>query len=62
IQSISDATREQVEIANRIAGNMEHVLEQTRQASDGARKSAESFGQLTVLADDLRVSVAGFTL
>ncbi|NTV93785.1 MAG: methyl-accepting chemotaxis protein, partial [Thiobacillus sp.] len=51
IQSISDATREQVEIANRIAGNMEHVLEQTRQASDGARKSAESVGQLTVLAD-----------
>ncbi|MDD5367019.1 MAG: methyl-accepting chemotaxis protein [Gallionellaceae bacterium] len=62
IQSISDATREQVDIASRIADNMQQILEQTRQASDGASKSAESVGQLTVLADELRVSVAGFTL
>ena len=62
IQSISDATREQVDIANRIADNMQQILEQTRQASDGARKSADSVGQLTMLADELRVSVAGFTL
>ncbi|TCJ17215.1 methyl-accepting chemotaxis protein [Parasulfuritortus cantonensis] len=62
IQSISDATQEQVDIANRIAETMQQVLGQTREAADGARKSAESVGQLTVLADDLRVSVAGFTL
>jgi len=62
IQSISDATREQVDIASRIADNMQQILDQTRQASDGARKSADSVGQLTVLADELRVSVAGFTL
>jgi twitching motility protein PilJ len=62
IQSISDATREQVDIASRITDNMQHILEQTREASDGARKSAESVGQLTVLADELRVSVSGFTV
>ncbi|MFZ5484917.1 MAG: methyl-accepting chemotaxis protein [Pseudomonadota bacterium] len=62
IQSISDATREQVDIATQIADNMQHILEQTLQASDNARKSADSVGQLTVLADELRVSVAGFTL
>jgi twitching motility protein PilJ len=62
IQSISDATHDQAEVANQIAGNMQQILEQTRQASEGTRKSAESVGQLTVLADELRVSVAGFTL
>jgi twitching motility protein PilJ len=62
IQSISDATREQAEVASQIADNMQQILQQTRQSADGARKSADSVGQLTVLADELRVSVAGFTL
>ncbi|HEX8979598.1 MAG TPA: methyl-accepting chemotaxis protein [Parasulfuritortus sp.] len=62
IQSISDATREQADVASQIADNMQQILQQTRQSADGARKSADSVGQLTVLADELRVSVAGFTL
>ncbi len=62
IQNISDGTREQADVAARIAGNMRQILEQTRQASEGTRKSADSIGQLTVLADELRVSVSGFTL
>jgi twitching motility protein PilJ len=61
-RTISEATREQVAIATRIAENMRQILEQTGQASEGARQSAEAVGQLAVLADDLRVSVAGFTL
>ncbi|MDR3393821.1 MAG: methyl-accepting chemotaxis protein [Parasulfuritortus sp.] len=62
IQNISDGTREQADVAARIAGNMRQILEQTQQASEGTRKSADSIGQLTVLADELRVSVSGFTL
>jgi twitching motility protein PilJ len=62
IQSISDATREQADVASQIADNMQQILDQTRKSSEGTRKSAESIGQLTVLADELRVSVAGFTL
>ncbi len=62
IQSISDATREQAEAAAQIADNMQQILQQTRQTADDSRQSAESVGQLTVLADELRVSVSGFTL
>ncbi len=62
IQYISASTRKQVDIANRIAENMQRILEQTLESSEGARKSAGSVGQLAVLADELHVSVAGFTL
>lgn len=62
IQSISDATRAQAGTAERIAGNMRQILASTEQASDGARRSAESIGQLAVLSNDLKVSVSGFKL
>jgi twitching motility protein PilJ len=62
IQNISDATREQADAASRIANNMWQILEQTRLSSESARKSADSIGQLTMLADELSVSVSGFTL
>ncbi len=62
IQSISEATRGQAETASQIAESMRHILEQTRQSSVGVRKSADTTGQLALLADELRVSVSGFTL
>ncbi len=62
IQSISDATRNQAETASRIADNMRHILGQTEQAATGARQSAEATGKLGEMADELRVSVSGFTL
>ncbi len=62
IQNISASTREQAGMATQIAQNMQQVLAQTRLASDSARKSAESIGELTVLSDELKVSVAGFKL
>jgi len=62
IQSISDATKAQASTAERIAGNMNRILEVTGQASTAARGSASSIGQLAVLSDDLKVSVSGFKL
>lgn len=62
IQSISDATVAQAETAERIAGNMRAILRVTEQASEGARRSASSVGELAVLSDELKVSVAGFKL
>ncbi len=62
IQSISDATQAQAGTAQRIAGNMREILDVTGQASDGARRSAASIGELAVLSNDLKVSVSGFKL
>ena len=62
IQSISEATQAQAGTAQRIAGNMRQILDVTEQASDGARRSAESIGQLAVLSNELKVSVSGFKL
>ncbi len=62
IQSISDATRAQVETAERIAGNMRRILAVTEQSADGARRSADSIGQLAELSSELKVSVSGFKL
>ncbi len=61
-QNISGATREQADAASRIADNMRQILEQTQKSSADTRKSTESIGQLTELADELRASAAGFTL
>jgi twitching motility protein PilJ len=62
IQSISDATVAQADTAERIAGNMRAILRITEQASEGARRSARSVGELAVLSDELKVSVSGFKL
>lgn len=62
IQSISEATQAQASTAERIAGNMQRILEVTGQASTAARGSASSIGELAVLSDELKVSVSGFKL
>lgn len=62
IQSISDATQAQTGSAQKIADNMREILAVTGQASDGARRSAASIGQLSLLSDELKVSVSGFKL
>ncbi len=62
IQSISDATQAQTGNAQHIADNMRDILAVTGQASEGARRSAVSIGQLSLLSDELKVSVSGFKL
>jgi twitching motility protein PilJ len=62
IQSISAATQAQASTAERIAGNMQRILEVTGQASTAARGSASSINELAVLSNELKVSVSGFKL
>jgi twitching motility protein PilJ len=62
IQSISDATQAQTGTAQHIADNMTEILAVTGQSSDSARRSAASIGQLSLLSDELKVSVSGFKL
>lgn len=62
IQSISSATEAQTEVASTVTKNMQQILEITSQTTEGTKLTAESVGQLTKLAEELRDSVAGFKL
>ena len=62
IQSISTATAAQTEEASTVTKNMQQILEITSQTTQGTKLTAESVGQLTKLAEELRASVAGFKL
>jgi twitching motility protein PilJ len=62
IQSISTATEAQTEVASTVTKNMQQIQEITSQTTEGTKLTAESVGQLTKLAEELRDSVAGFKL
>jgi twitching motility protein PilJ len=62
IQNISEATQAQADTAERIAANMQRILEASGKASAAARGSASSIGELAVLSNELKVSVSGFKL
>ena len=62
IQSISTATNAQSESATTVSNNMQMIQEITTQTTQGTKLTADSVGQLTALAEELRNSVAGFKL
>jgi twitching motility protein PilJ len=62
IQNISNTTRAQAEMANRVSSNMRQILQETRLNSESAEKSALSIGELAELSEELKMSVAGFKL
>lgn len=62
IESISTATKAQTESATTVANNMQVIQEITTQTTEGTQRTANSVGQLTSLAEELRTSVAGFKL
>lgn len=62
IQSISSATDAQTQVASTVTKNMQQIQEITSQTTEGTKQTAESVGQLTALAEELRDSVAGFKL
>ena len=62
IQSISTATNAQTDSAKTVANNMQMIQEITTQTTQGTKLTADSVGQLTALAEELRDSVAGFKL
>lgn len=62
IQAISDTTGQQSLAAVNISDSMNVVQEITTQTSAGTNETAASIGNLAELANELRQSVAGFTL
>ena len=62
IQSISTATEAQSDAATQVTKNMAQIQEITTLTTQGTKQTADSVGQLTTLAAELRQSVAGFKL
>jgi twitching motility protein PilJ len=62
IETISAATQSQAESAARVARNMQEIRHITQKTTEGNERTAESIGQLSGLADELKASVSGFKL
>jgi len=62
IQGITHSANQQSAVASSITATMNVIQEITTQTSVGASQTAESVGNLAKLADDMRRSVADFTL
>jgi twitching motility protein PilJ len=62
IASISQATVTQTNSAATVTRNMQLIQNITSQTTEGTKLTADSVGQLTALAEELRASVAGFKL
>jgi len=62
IQTISQATHAQAGATNKVAQNMQDILEITRQTTRGTQQAAGSIRDLAAVAQELKSSVAGFKL
>lgn len=62
IQKISADTQAQVSSANKVARNMQDILEITQQTTTGTQQTASSIKELADVANDLKASVSGFKL
>ena len=62
IASISNATTSQAEAAGQVSARMQDILSITILTTEGTGKTAASTQQLAALAQELKLSVAGFKL
>ena len=62
IQRISTDTQAQAASANKVARNMQDILEINRQTTTGTQQTASSIKELADVASDLKASVSGFKL
>ncbi|HEY3700195.1 MAG TPA: methyl-accepting chemotaxis protein [Spongiibacteraceae bacterium] len=62
IQNISNAARQQASSAGHISNTMNVIQEITSQTSTGTTTTARSIGNLALMAQELKSSVAGFKL
>jgi twitching motility protein PilJ len=62
IGKISDATKNQSEVANDVSSTMNVIQEITLQTSEGTEETSASLDTLNVLSSELRRSVSGFKL
>ncbi len=62
IHTISSATQTQASATNKVAQNMQDILEITRQTTRGTQQAAGSIRDLATVAQELKSSVSGFKL
>ncbi len=62
IQKISSDTQTQATSTNKVARNMQDILEINRQTTVGTQQTASSIRELAAVANDLKASVSGFKL
>ena len=62
IAQISSATQTQANATNKVAQNMQDILEITRQTTRGTQQAAGSIRDLAAVAQELKSSVSGFKL
>ncbi|BBL35205.1 hypothetical protein Nstercoris_01467 [Nitrosomonas stercoris] len=57
---ITEATRTQTRVSNKVARNMEDILSITRQTSEGTQQNADSIRKIAEHVTDLKASVTNF--
>lgn len=62
IEQISDATSREADLANEVAGNIQHIFAVTEQTGEGTRSTAAQVRELSKMAEELRQSVARFRI
>ncbi|WP_412556692.1 methyl-accepting chemotaxis protein [Xylophilus sp. GOD-11R] len=62
IEEISTAASREASLANGVAGNIQHIFVVTEQTGEGTRSTAQQVRELSLVADELRQSVARFKI
>ncbi|MBT3066922.1 methyl-accepting chemotaxis protein [Rhodoferax sp. U11-2br] len=62
IEQISGATQHEANMANEVAGNIQHIFAVTEQTGEGTRATAAQVRELSKVAEELRQSVARFRI
>ena len=62
IQQISSSTSQEADLANEVAGNIQHIFAVTEQTGEGTRATAQQVRELSRMAEDLRQSVSRFKI
>jgi len=62
IEQISSSTSREAELANEVAGNIQHIFAVTEQTGEGTRTTAQQVRELSHIAEELRQSVSRFKI
>jgi twitching motility protein PilJ len=62
IEQISDSTSREANLANVVAGNIQHIFAVTEQTGEGTRSTAAQVRELSKMAQELRQSVSRFKI
>ncbi|MDD2880196.1 MAG: methyl-accepting chemotaxis protein [Rhodoferax sp.] len=62
IEQISATTSREANLANEVAGNIQHIFAVTEQTGEGTRSTAAQVRELSKMAEELRQSVARFRI